>query len=94
MGWHCQNCKRWIVDDKFRTCTYCSAPRGSFSTAGSSYGDDVYYRTNEQVSKENRVIRIIIILFVIALVYLFWKPIVQTLGIVIQGQLIISVGIH
>lgn len=58
MGWHCQKCKHWIVDD-WDTCTYCGASRyGSYSPT--SHGGYSY-----PTKRSNKIVRLIIIIAII-----------------------------
>jgi len=95
MGWHCQNCKHWIVDDKYKTCTYCGAPRYGYSStreqnrSSPNYGnhESTHYSSVREVpSSSKKILVIAIIIIAVALVYFYWKPIAHTASNVASSQ--------
>ncbi len=71
MGWHCQVCKHWIVDDKYRVCTYCGTPRGSYSTPRSSHlssSSVSYVGSKKSSSADKNAIKIIIAIIILSVI--------------------------
>ena len=73
MGWHCQVCKHWIVDDKYRVCTYCGTPRGSYSTPRSSHvnlGTGSYVSSKKTSSTGKTALKIIVAIIILSVICL------------------------
>lgn len=96
MGWHCHNCGHWIVDEKFKTCTYCGASRSSHRVISNTNPassriptQNTPLRTISGKSSSKKIaikiIAVIVILLIVALTYTYRAQLVQIAGGITSG---------